>query len=109
MIASSQPQQPVPQDIHVSEDEDALYIRWQDNHLGIWSFAYLRGACPCATCKGRHEPRDIAHIVPIEGAFLVDYWTQGNYALRLLWSDAHDTGIYRYEYLRSLCRCDQCS
>ena len=109
MTASSQPQQPVPQEIRISEEEDALYIRWQDDHQGIWPFDYLRRACPCATCKGHHQPLDLAQIFPQKSVFLVDYRTQGHYALRLLWSDAHDTGIYTYEYLRSLCRCEECS
>ena len=25
----------------------------------------------------------------------------GNYALRIVWSDGHDTGIYSYDHLRA--------
>ncbi len=32
----------------------------------------------------------------------------GNYALSLIWSDGHSTGIYTWEYLRDLCPCPEC-
>ena len=108
MTSSSPSQRPVPQEIRLSEEEGTLYIRWQDGHQGVYPFNHLRGACPCATCKGHHREIDLAQVVPKEGVFLVDYQTQGHYALRFLWSDTHETGIYTYQFLRSLCRCEQC-
>ena len=33
----------------------------------------------------------------------------GRYALQFLWSDGHDTGLYSFDLLRGLCRCDACS
>jgi DUF971 family protein len=32
----------------------------------------------------------------------------GRYALSIEWSDGHDSGIYSYTTLRSLCPCDAC-
>ena len=32
-----------------------MAIDWRDGHSSRWSFAWLRAACPCATC---HEERD---------------------------------------------------
>ncbi len=32
----------------------------------------------------------------------------GSYAIKIGWSDGHDTGIYTYEYLHSICPCDAC-
>ena len=33
----------------------------------------------------------------------------GNYALTLLFSDGHSTGIYSFEYLRRECPCKDCA
>jgi DUF971 family protein len=33
---------------------------------------------------------------------LADIQLVGNYGLKAVWADGHDTGIYRYEYLRKL-------
>ena len=32
----------------------------------------------------------------------------GNYAIRINWSDGHNTGIYSYDHLRHICTCDAC-
>jgi len=32
-----------------------MRIEWRDGHVSEWTFAWLRAACPCATC---HEERD---------------------------------------------------
>ena len=102
------PDKYTPLEVDPSEEDGALYVRWRDGHLGVLPYPFLRSACPCAVCKGGHGTVDIARVRPMEGVFLVDMLTQGNYALRLLWSDAHQTGIYSYHYLRTICRCDQC-
>ena len=39
---------------------------------------------------------------------LEDITPVGGYALGLKWFDGHDSGIYSYAYLRSLCQCAQC-
>ena len=66
--------------------------------------------CPCAGCKQERAeesagkkpllkvlPRDYEGELVISAADLV-----GNYALKLTWSDGHDTGIYSFSYLRQL-------
>jgi DUF971 family protein len=32
----------------------------------------------------------------------------GNYALQIDFSDGHTTGIYSYDYLRTICPCEEC-
>jgi len=73
----------------------------------IYPHAILRGYCPCATCQGhsgevrlvetRDDQLELEDITPV-----------GGYALGLKWFDGHDSGIYSYAYLRSLCQCPQC-
>ena len=66
-------------------------------------------ACECAHCV--HE---------ITGKLLIDEESipadihaaelsvVGNYALRIRWSDGHDTGLFTWDRMRSLCQCDVC-
>jgi DUF971 family protein len=39
----------------------------------------------------------IARLVPV-----------GAYAVQIVWSDGHDTGIYAFESLRGSCPCPDC-
>lgn len=102
---------------HVKAPRNArvLEITWADGHRGIYPHEILRGYCPCATCQGHsgtikfvpggeYETR----FVPGGDLELRDIEQVGNYALRFVWGDLHETGLYTFRYLRALCRCDAC-
>jgi DUF971 family protein len=82
-------------------------IDWADGHKSAYPHELLRGYCPCAGCQGhsgtisfiKHEGRAL-EIDELEGV--------GNYALQIDWADGHNSGIYSYVYLRTLCPCDVC-
>src|ERR1700749_1952922 len=40
-----------------------LEIDWSDGHKSAWGFAWLREACPCATCV---EQREVEGRKPVE-------------------------------------------
>jgi DUF971 family protein len=96
-----------------------LEIDWQDGHKSAWSFAWLRDACPCATCVDERikEGRKIGqpHSKPAEllpmykpVAKPVSAHAVGRYALQFNWLDGHSAGIYSWEYLRRHCQCAEC-
>lgn len=33
----------------------------------------------------------------------------GNYAIQITFSDGHFTGIFSYDYLRTICPCEECA
>jgi DUF971 family protein len=82
---------------------DELVIDWGDGLVVHYPFFALRDACPCAGCvdemsgKKTLDPARIAKDIHIRSCATV-----GNYALRIDWSDGHDTGIYSFRYLRDM-------
>lgn len=97
-----------------------LEIDWQDGHKSAWSFAWLRDACPCATCveerqqQGRKpgEPKPkAAELLPMykPPAKPASVHPVGRYALQFNWLDGHSSGIYSWEYLRRNCSCAECT
>ena len=90
-----------------------LLLEWDDGHAGPVSLQALRDHCPCAGCRGEsvllrsYVPPPPDKSTPgryeLKGAEAV-----GSYAIRFVWADGHDQGIYTWEILRSLCGCDQC-
>ena len=81
---------------------DDIYILWQDGYESNISYFDLRDACPCAACvdelsgKKTLDPKTIPkNIKPIKSEYV------GNYALRVYWSDKHDTGIFHFKMLRN--------
>lgn len=99
-----------PKNVGPSADEKRLRIEWADGHVSEYPPRYLRIACPCAGCIEEMTGRpllDPSTVAP-------DIWPRaisyvGRYALKFDFSDGHDTGIYTFELLRDLCRCDACT
>lgn len=96
----------------------SLTIDWQDGRRGVYSLTMLRSMCPCAQCRTVREgsnPHDIAPgpkkkslLTILPGNYsgeltVVSAELVGNYALKIHWSDGHDSGIYSFQYLREIC------
>lgn len=103
-----------PRDIAVDRAAGHLTITWHDQHVSEYALRWLRANCPCATCR---EARRVAALEtdilslstgPLPSAQIAGAELVGNYALRLRWTDGHDTGIYAFTLLRTGCPCHQC-
>jgi DUF971 family protein len=84
-----------------------LRLKWDDGHEADFDFDYLRGFCPCAGCQG-HGTGETEFRTPPRPVEPVSIRPVGNYAVSIAWSDAHDTGIYRFDFLREICPCPGC-
>ena len=92
-----------PESIDVT-DAGALRVRWPGGREVLLPAARLRDLCPCASCveegTGRKllDPATIpADIRPLE------LRPVGSYAIQLVWSDGHSTGLYSWQTLRDAC------
>lgn len=116
-----------PVDIKVQVSTGAgLDIVWADGHASHYDFVYLRERCPCALCNDErakkaqfaagavHPASSTATPAPIElpmfkpKAKARAAKAVGNYALQIDFTDGHSTGIYSYDYLRTVCPCEDC-
>lgn len=90
--------------------ENALAVTWDDGHAGIYPFQVLRDNCPCATCIDDRDRGGTMLPVYEEGKYALAGVKQvGQYAIQITWKDGHDTGIYTFDILRALCRCEECT
>ncbi|MFQ5851152.1 MAG: gamma-butyrobetaine hydroxylase-like domain-containing protein [Candidatus Binatia bacterium] len=97
----------IPVEINHVRAGGKVRITWDDGHVGDYSQEYLRGYCPCALCQG-HDPALGKKFIPMPDAKLREIRAVGNYAVEFQWEDGHNTGIYNFDYLRSLCPCAEC-
>jgi DUF971 family protein len=96
--------------------EKNLYVLWSDNHESNYTFSLLRSGCPCASCRGGHEnmgpepdPKIFYANLPDSNlTSLVKVELVGSYALKAIWQDGHDYGIFTWHYLRAMCPCPIC-
>ncbi len=97
----------MPRDLKLKRAEQRLVVEWRDGHHSDFDAATLRQACPCATCREKREQRQTTALPILEvGAhdeiLLSGAELMGQYAIKLIWSDGHDAGMFDYRYLRSL-------
>jgi DUF971 family protein len=84
-----------------------LAIKWDDGSESFLSLERLRRGCPCASCQGEVDALGNLHKGPEKplGARsfqLVQIQPVGGYALRPVWADGHDTGLYAFDHLKRL-------
>ena len=97
---------PIPVEINHRKEKGVVRVTWEDGHVGEYGCEYLRGYCPCALCQG-HGAK--IKFVEAPGAKLAEISAVGNYAIQFAWQDGHNTGIYTFDYLKSLCPCPECN
>lgn len=99
-----------PARLHLDR-EKGLEVEWADGAVAFYPVAWLRKMSPSAEVRQLREEmsKNPLTVLPAsmfagpgealraESAELV-----GNYALRIRFSDGHDTGIYSWSYLRQI-------
>ena len=102
-----------PEHIAISKSK-GIKIDWKDGHRSEYGLTYLRDKCPCAGCTGAHgtPPRQPETGNPFQlyqpTLKMLGVEPVGNYAIRINWSDGHNTGIYSYDHFRQICPCEEC-
>ena len=103
--------------VHVTSGA-GVDIVWSDGHSSHFDFAYLRDHCPCALCNDERNKKDAMAGTMGSGAVLPMFKPKaraqsavavGNYAVQITYSDGHSTGIYSFDYLRTICPCPDCA
>lgn len=104
---------PEPATVYLTEvrrldDGRRVRFTWTDHHSATFEADYLRGYCPCAMCQG-HESSETRFQPPSRPVTIVAIEPVGNYAINVTFSDRHATGIYRFDFLRRVCPCEECT
>ena len=93
----------------VDLNSDRIIVKWGDGHCSPYENKYLRINCGCAECVEEWSQRKLLDPATVASNICAeDYLMIGRYAVQFLWSDAHYTGIYPLQLLRSLCQCEVC-
>lgn len=98
MSAMSKPR---PVSINLHQASRVLEVKFDDGSQFNLDCEYLRVYSPSAEVRG-HGPGQEVLQVGKQNVNISNIEAVGNYAVRLLFDDGHDTGIYSFEYLYEL-------
>jgi len=94
---------PQPVEIKLRTESRVLDVRFDDGSRYELPFEYLRVSSPSAEVKGHGGGEGILQIGK-ENVRITAVEPVGNYALRLVFDDGHDTGLYSWTLLHELGR-----
>jgi len=90
-----------PIELVVKRAERVLHIAFDDGSSFDLSAEYLRTQSPSAEVQG-HSETERKTIGGKQTVAITRAEPVGNYAVRLLFDDGHDTGLYSWSYLHEL-------
>lgn len=91
-----------PTAIHLHRKSRVLELTYSDGSYRL-AAEYLRVHSPSAEVRGHGQGREVLQAGKIDVG-ITHVETAGNYALRIIFDDGHDSGIYSWDYLYDLAR-----
>ncbi|MBV8097297.1 MAG: DUF971 domain-containing protein [Acetobacteraceae bacterium] len=92
---------PIPAEIRLKRAERALEITFDDGAHFVLPAEFLRVESPSAEVQG-HAPHQKQVVAGRRHVGIIGIEPVGHYAVRLIFDDLHETGIYSWEYLYQL-------
>ena len=90
-----------PTEIRLRREARVLTVSFDDGEVFDYGFEYLRVHSPSAEVKGHGPGREKLQIGK-QDVTVTAVKPVGHYAVRLIFDDGHDTGLYTWAYLREL-------
>src|SRR5579862_1040407 len=94
---------PIPAEIKLRTASRMLEVSFEDGSRFQLPFEYLRVHSPSAEVKG-HGPGQEVLVLGKEQVGIAAVEPVGQYAVKLVFDDGHDTGLYTWKYLHELGR-----
>ena len=92
-----------PLELRVNPARDALSILFEGGAHATISSEKLRVQSPSAEVRG-HGGAKPPSVTGKENVKIARLEPVGNYAVRIVFDDGHDSGLYSWDYLQSLSR-----
>jgi len=92
---------PTPTEIRLRKQSRVLDVAFGETERYSLPFEYLRVHSPSAEVQG-HGPGQETLVFGKQQVMITAVEPIGQYAVRLVFDDGHDTGLYTWKYLREL-------
>ncbi|HEY1710450.1 MAG TPA: DUF971 domain-containing protein [Rhizomicrobium sp.] len=92
-----------PTELRVNPARDSLRVTFDNGDSFALAAEYLRVESPSAEVQG-HGPAQKKVVTGKQTVKIAKLEPVGNYAVRILFDDGHDTGLYSWDYLHELGR-----
>jgi len=92
-----------PEELRLVESGSRLVLRFDNGESHTLPAEYLRVESPSAEVKG-HAPGQAVTVAGKQRVKISNLLPVGNYAVRIVFDDGHDSGLFTWTYLLKLGR-----
>jgi DUF971 family protein len=103
MPNSANTERPWPSELRLSPDKAVFTVAFESGESFALPAEYLRVESPSAEVQG-HAADQKQIVGGKRGVTIKGLEPVGNYAVRILFDDGHDTGLFSWDYLHELGR-----
>ena len=97
----TQSSRPWPTELKLGKDRRRLTVAFDDGRSFVLEAEFLRVLSPSAEVQG-HAPHERKTVPGKVEVAIAELEPVGNYAVRIVFDDGHDTGIYSWDYFMEL-------
>ena len=90
-----------PTELRLDKDKRVLTVTFDDGRSFALPAEFLRVLSPSAEVQGHSEAQRVT-VAGKKNVSIVQLEPVGNYAVRIVFDDGHDTGLFVWAYLREL-------
>ena len=92
---------PIPTEIKLHQKSRMLEIAFSDGQRFELPCEFLRVYSPSAEVRGHGHGQEVLQVGK-KNVEITDVQPVGSYAIQLVFSDGHDSGLYSWDYLHDL-------
>ncbi len=86
-----------PEEIHLRDEGRTLTVTFENGESFDYTAEFLRVTSPSAEVQG-HHPSQRKTVPGKRDVTITKIEPSGNYAVKLVFSDGHDTGLFTWDY-----------
>ena len=93
----------IPKSVTLNRNKKSIQVEYPNNTFLLLTSSYLRACSPSAENKDKLRKTDISERKEAFDSVMINkVEAVGNYAVRIIFNDGHDTGIFSWEYIYTI-------
>ena len=93
----------IPKSVTLNKNKKSIQLEYPNNTFLLLTSSYLRACSPSAENKHKLRESDVTKRTEVFNSVMINkVEAVGNYAIRIIFDDGHNTGIYSWEYIYTI-------
>ena len=93
----------IPKSVTLNKNKKSIQLEYPNNTFLLLTSSYLRACSPSAENKDKLRKTDIDQRKKAFNSVTINkVEAVGNYAIRIIFDDGHNTGIFSWEYIYTI-------